>query len=999
MIVTSDRTCYNKIEVCMINDRKLENIFEQIKNTGNYQLVMTLSYEIRAKLFNESISSLKQLIDVYKLDDTNVFKNWFNDDEVINFIDTFFANGNDYILKTLVENFGTSKEMLIKMLGVNGLALAWVKKDDQDRELGLVAVNNNISSYKLLRDDLKLDVEIAKALIKSGRLQVSFLPKKLCDVREVIEFYIRTWDGGLHVASPRLCDDKELVLLALNNVPKDIFYVSNRLRGDVDVIKLLVEKDYRLIRYANGDVLNNYEILSIAFNKMLIAQTNLSNIQITNLTKLFNRFYNGLFISEPLEQLNFFLDTKILKLASLEESLFDEFLSLFNYEKTLKMNNQVIDSVSEAIIQREFKYQNSNLFKWFIEITNLIKNNQKEEVIKELVVIKDKVNIDDLLKKHSITFEMFIYNLLHGYRDNSKDILHDIYLVYLDYERNNYLKKRQKTIKSELDLVKRYDKKYLLKSLWNLDESEIINLIYSINSSELDTSLQEFLDNRDLVVKCVKQRKNPNLNLGVNKSLYLLNRLIDKLYFDNKLDYLVSDDSFVNFDYESRDVSNRTLFNVIRNIDYDHFIDEVIKNNKENGVDLYEELKKILSKFRLLGWGDTFNSSFKKNGMEVDSSTFVAFFNYFSKIYPKLYQELQNGRIKNINLARILDEILLYSSVPSKVKDLVNEDDYNLIYLNPELNAANATKDYRLRRVPDLVKAMYERKYVTVPSMDEVISFNDKKCRITIGNVVDSINLTLGERTGSCARIGGLGENLFEFCLLNENGFHMVFRDPYDGSFVSKASCFRNGNTVFINMVEISQSACYSWSDLQKVTTIVAQRIIDNTKDSEYPIENVLVSNKQAFDTYPIHKIIKLDDFDILEGLKKIKIDITPSHLICLNNDGIKDIKLSPYNVLRYEVQRGKTKTFTNKNKIMQEMKRQHLINLLLNGNSFIDISVDDLNNPFITKLYCGDDWYIGVNNENEIIEEFIVNYHGTSKATEEMTMIREVLQKKRGIK
>ena len=33
------------------------------------------------------------------------------------------------------------------------------------------------------------------------------------------------------------------------------------------------------------------------------------------------------------------------------------------------------------------------------------------------------------------------------------------------------------------------------------------------------------------------------------------------------------------------------------------------------------------------------------------------------------------------------------------------------------------------------------------------------------------MNLTYGERTGACMRIGGAGKSLYNFCLKDENGF------------------------------------------------------------------------------------------------------------------------------------------------------------------------------------------------------------------------------------
>ena len=44
---------------------------------------------------------------------------------------------------------------------------------------------------------------------------------------------------------------------------------------------------------------------------------------------------------------------------------------------------------------------------------------------------------------------------------------------------------------------------------------------------------------------------------------------------------------------------------------------------------------------------------------------------------------------------------------------------------------------------------------------------NGKKINIVVGNFSNIINLTYGERTGACMRIGGAGKSLFNFCLTN----------------------------------------------------------------------------------------------------------------------------------------------------------------------------------------------------------------------------------------
>ena len=71
---------------------------------------------------------------------------------------------------------------------------------------------------------------------------------------------------------------------------------------------------------------------------------------------------------------------------------------------------------------------------------------------------------------------------------------------------------------------------------------------------------------------------------------------------------------------------------------------------------------------------------------------------------------------------------------------------------------------------------MYERKNISVPPVDEDLELsNGKRMNVVIGNVSDPINLTYGERTGACMRIGGHADSLFDFCLKDDNCFHIRF--------------------------------------------------------------------------------------------------------------------------------------------------------------------------------------------------------------------------------
>ena len=120
---------------------------------------------------------------------------------------------------------------------------------------------------------------------------------------------------------------------------------------------------------------------------------------------------------------------------------------------------------------------------------------------------------------------------------------------------------------------------------------------------------------------------------------------------------------------------------------------------------------------------------------------------------------------------------------------------------------------------------------------------------VVVGNFTHPSNLTHGERTGACMRIGGAGKSLFDFCLEDDNGFHIRFVNPKTGKFVSRVSGFRNGNTVFLNELRFSEDSEYTNKDVVEACKLIARELIEVSKESELPIDNVVVTDfNQTFD-------------------------------------------------------------------------------------------------------------------------------------------------------
>ena len=218
-----------------------------------------------------------------------------------------------------------------------------------------------------------------------------------------------------------------------------------------------------------------------------------------------------------------------------------------------------------------------------------------------------------------------------------------------------------------------------------------------------------------------------------------------------------------------------------------------LKDNLFNNKELYEEFLNILNSYKMIGWGDTFSRLAGLSDLEIDNSTIASFINNYYLIMPSLRKKVEkdnyyNNETRKISLSSMLDEAEVYGSDSYKYKKLLGNVDYKLIRKNPTPNAAASTKEQRLELSVDKVKEMYKRKYITIPPLKKEIEIkDDKKIIISVGNTCDMMNLTYGERTGACMRIAGHADSLFNFCLSNENGFHVKFTD-IKGNLVSRVS-------------------------------------------------------------------------------------------------------------------------------------------------------------------------------------------------------------------
>ncbi len=672
-----------------------------------------------------------------------------------------------------------------------------------------------------------------------------------------------------------------------------------------------------------------------------------------------------------------FLDNRYIeKSLKMDEDSFQKYLNLFNLEYT-NLNNNDINTICNALLQREFRMRKKDDYNIFSTIESLLNSKEtssKKKTLEILAKISQYINLNNYTHDE---IEAFIAKLYNHDKD-AINTLHNITNAYIASKREEYSKERLANIYEELNLKKKitkqcYKKKYLEKK----DYANFrMDTKFNISSNTLNDAQKELLENQELAKKIYAFKKNPQevlLEAEEKSSLKVFESIFNLLY-ENQVESSELEDSNTIYEYEPFKIQNEQLLGIMANIDPD-----VIKTNILPNDNLYTELSKMLKKYHLLGWGETFNPLFLTSDIIFEEGTIANIISYFNEIYPKI----ENS---NTILTKLIDYGNIYDGTPQVYKILLGKEDYTLIALNDGKNKASMPKNERLEQVPGLVVKMYEREFVTVPPMDEdLILTNKKKLNVVVGNSTSMNNLTNGERTDACLRIGGAFYDLFKYCLENENGFHIRFTNPQTNKFVSRVSGIRNGNTLFLNELRLSKDKNYNNEDLFEAIKMVAEQLINNSKNSSLPIDNIIITSDYALkDHGKEEQPLNIKDRD--KALKGLNFNISQNGTGIILKTSNQDNSLVPYiftdQVPKYKTQRDKIKIFKNKeadNKIMQI----YMIDELLSNKDIDELTTE------IPKHYkwciSSSDWFVAIDYDNKITKYLMKNTKAKEQATKEL--------------
>ena len=701
------------------------------------------------------------------------------------------------------------------------------------------------------------------------------------------------------------------------------------------------------------------------------------NVDRINLVEFIKRFNYSV--------LRFMNSKSVRAVINLPGEEFVKFMNIFNHGTML--DNNIINTICNSFLQRQFRLENKDDYTIFTQFELLLASKDDDTQIKVaelLVKVGEVVDIDSYLTKKGINFDQFVYDLLNSNKE-SIDLLHDMTQEYIMKQREFYVKEKLDTVFDDLKVVKKVEKNtYKRKMIEISSEFDIRFLFQSIPVQYLTKEEEELVNNRELMDRLIRFKKEhtPLENPSEKKYLKLFESLFNKAY-----EYKYEEKKFegmkdLPYSYFPIAPTDEWLLGVIVECNVDQIVDKILSDKQT-----YVELIAFIEKYKMLGWEKTFSCFDERAEVEFSEGTMAS-------IISNFYTISAIAKDKEANLTQFLDYANCYDSMSKTYSHVLGRDNYRAIAANEGKNKADMSKAERLSRVPKLIQGMYAREGITTPPIDKDYETSaGKKLNVVLGNSTNMINLSYGERTNSCLRIGGAFNNLFEFCIHDKNGFHVRFTDPDTGKFVTRVSGLRNGNTIFFNELRDSENENFTNDEIIEVLNILSSELIEMTKDEECPIDNVVITYDYAMRDYEQSAIpTELNNYP--NAFYGNRFNIAFDGKFVLLKSTSSDGTLVPYefgaDIARiYETQRDKIVSYTDSVMAQDKMIQLHLIDGVLKGYEIEELTVASLEN--IERCIAGEDWYVAVDKDGNI-HQFIVEM--TKHKARALAEIKDALEK-----
>lgn len=917
------------------------------------------------------------------------------------------------IIKKKPENFQREfdysvlpKEISAELIKIQDYSIDFLKTS-YDSEMFLDSIKEKIrKGHRFGLPEYMLNDEIINLAIECGKIDCLFgYSSNLKTINKeqivrIIEFLSKSEDSKLAVF--------EKIKRIIYNSP---IFLTFYMKDDIYIEEIL-----SIIHHAEG-----YEkyYTSEIYNASKHYLASKHNLNLSHMDVLVNNY--GYLLIHYIE------NKSIQRIINMNESDFNKFVSIF---PPVDFEMKDAQAIYDSLKQHEFSTKNGEILNIFNRIIIAIEENDNnvfqdfhllayefERLYKKLaknfpqiqsisdlkeffICIKDKIkngNIDEqnlykdilhTLTNHYITikrekwrnefpFENFQNQLPYNLDEKDLDKIKIIICLRHLINKNGIdLEKLCSNIGIDTDTLKLIYGIYIgeveLNSIVISDEkkTEISNLIrktISITKDYINNNMpNDYLETIDAVIKATKIDSDGTVSIdqidndSINRSIYMLACQIISEYPPRKKSYVKADYNLIYF--------------IMSNLQVEIMEEHLLLHDQ-----IVDTLSTIMSKSKLHICPDKLKNLQDLKGELILQDGFdgiAAFITYFYKIYEEEMEKAKvlGTNVVNLSIANILKKAEAYGAKSSIYAQILGKQDARMIKANPGPNSATNNVENRLDDAVEWTEKLFKREEVSIPTFkkDFIIS-EEKKINVIVGNFKNSCNLTHGERTGSCMRIGGAGETLFKFCIENKNGFHIVFRDTEEQRYISRVSGFRNGNTVFLNQLRSSCIDKYCDDDLIKTIEAVARELISLSAESDMPICNVVIHNSYAMSSSKKESI----NFNISNnkvGLPYFYSDIGTSGIVLATtstNSNLVPIDFNMKGVPNYLPARETVTNIDNMEQLKENIGRIYTMKKMFDGIDWRYIEMLDFSTG-IKYGFAGEDWYVYIDNDDVLYEEII---------------------------
>lgn len=882
-------------------------------------------------------------------------------------IDLFRAIVSSGKLKTIVFNnyillFKEHKELLIN----------WIKTTSN------IDIDYNSNNY----NEIITDEDILIALLETNNLNISMA--SVYNVLSIKDMSSRLFEVVKNTVKNN--NDYALKLLGIKIFEYD------------ELLDIYLDKD-DLFKEKLIDLVNHNEGLEYSENFYQKAKDYLVrkyNIKLEDLDYIESKFGPNI--------IRYIDNENIQTLINMDINDIKKITNLF--PKT-KFNMQDMESTYDAIKQYEFYQNNPNIVQIFPNMLHMIEDNNDDYYIylMELYKVIDKDFFNDFWQKYDNQNKEYYENNPHELlllitekiknspkKEKYIDMLHFITNYYISKKRIEY--RKTYNVYEDLNIEYEYNQKQLFEFAFNYyikNDLKYFNISsYPYIEEDFLNVLQINLVNKgmdvvlfnDIVNYICGKKENFNYEeKEIIKNIKLLKQET-KIIFDNNYSAFYQNEFMIKSLEESKKVKKEykledkkiDIYKILSSLRYDILINKLLPNEE-----VYTSLLSTMKKRKIYLMPDILIDYLDKSNIDLKYSDnyLESFISFYYLIYEKEKRLLtEDNKDLILKLPSVLKNAETFASVSSLYSQILTNEDARLIRANDGPNRATRKlmNNERLKEAVNYTISNYKRVHNLVPPVNKVFEYDDKRLRCIVGNFTNPCNITHGERTGACMRIGGVGESLYNFVLTDEAGFHIRFENPLNGEYISRVSGFRNGNTIFLNELRDSRNMKeYSNYDLYNICKLLGEYLINITKNDKVPIENVVLHKAYASENVS-DKVVNLNVSNIKEGLKPFYTDVSNNVLVLATSSKenmYSPVKLGNQNVQKYLTCRDKITVVFDKEKMIEVANRVHSINSIIENKSIDNIDVIEIDDNFVYGI-CNHDWYIYVDKNNKIYHEII---------------------------